>query len=61
MSDGQPTQFLTVAFGTPIDIGFLPQAADGPDGIDLTVAFQAKQGTSFLPYGVTQTTPEATP
>jgi hypothetical protein len=27
MSDGQPTQFLTVAFGTPIDIGFLPQAA----------------------------------
>jgi hypothetical protein len=61
MSDGQPTQFLTVAFGTPIDIGFLPQSADGPDGVDLTVAFQAKIGTSFLPYGVTQTTPESTP
>jgi hypothetical protein len=61
MSDGQPTQFLTVAFGTPIDIGFLPQSAGGPDGIDLTVAFQAKLGTSFLPYGVTQSTPEPPP
>jgi hypothetical protein len=61
MSDRQPTQFLTVAFGTPIDIGFLPQAADGPDGIDLTVAFQAKIGCSFLPYEVTQTTSESTP
>ena len=60
MSDGQPTQFLTVAFGTPIDIGFLQETADGPDGIDLTVGFQAKMGTSFLPYGVTQTTPDAT-
>lgn len=53
MSNAQPTQFLTVAFATPIDIGFLPQAADGPDGVDLTVAFQAKQGTSFLPYDPT--------
>jgi hypothetical protein len=61
VSDGQPTQFLTVAFGTPIDIGFLQETAGGPDGADLTVAFQAKQGTSFLPYGVTQTTPEAAP
>jgi hypothetical protein len=56
--DGQPAQFLTVAFGTPIDIGFLQQEADGPEGTDLTVAFQAKQGTSFLPYGVTQTAPD---
>jgi hypothetical protein len=60
VSDGQPTQFLTVAFGTPIDIGFLQETADGPDGVDLTVGFQAKMGTSFLPYGVTQTTPDST-
>ena len=60
MSDGQPTQFLTVAFGTPIDIGFLPEAADGPDGVDLTVGFQARMGTAFLPYGVNQTAPDIT-
>lgn len=58
MADGQPTQYLTVAFGTPIDIGFIPQKPDGPDGVDLTVAFQARIATSFLPYGVTQTTPD---
>jgi hypothetical protein len=57
VSDGQPTQFLTVAFGTPVDIGLLQE--DGPDGIDLTVAFQARMGTAFLPYGVTQTAPDA--
>ena len=60
MSDGQPTRFLTVAFGTPVDIGLLPEAADGPDGIDLTVAFQARMGTAFLPYGVTRTAPDGT-
>lgn len=60
MSDGQPTQFLTVAFGTPIDIGLLQEAADGPDGVDLTVGFQARMGTAFLPYGVTQTSPDTT-
>ena len=60
MSDGQPTQFLTVAFGTPVDIGLLQEAEDGPDGVDLTVAFQARMGTAFLPYGVTQTAPDAT-
>jgi hypothetical protein len=59
VSDGQPTQFLTVAFGTPVDIGLLQEAADGPDGIDLTVAFQARMGTAFLPYGVTETAPDA--
>jgi hypothetical protein len=54
MSDGQPDAFLTVNFGTPIDIGYLQQEMpDDPDGIDLTVAFQAKMGTSFLPYGIT--------
>jgi hypothetical protein len=60
VSDGQPTQFLTVAFGTPIDIGFLQEAAGGPDGVDLTVGFQARMGTAFLPYGVTQATPDTT-
>ncbi|MCW2932105.1 MAG: hypothetical protein JWM19_3067, partial [Actinomycetia bacterium] len=44
----------TVNFGTPIDIGFLQEEMpDEPDGIDLTVAFQARMGTAFLPYGVT--------
>jgi hypothetical protein len=60
VSDGQPTRFLTVAFGPPVDIGLLQEAADGPDGIDLTVAFQARMGTAFLPYGVTQTAPDGT-
>ena len=54
MSNGQPDQFLTVNFGTPIDIGFLQEEMpDEPDGIDLTVAFQARMSTAFLPYGVT--------
>lgn len=50
MSLGEPQQFLTVAFGTPIDIGFLPQTPDEPQGEVLTVGWQAKIGTSFLPY-----------
>jgi hypothetical protein len=50
MSLGEPQQFLTVAFGTPIDIGFLPQTPGEPQGEVLTVAWQAKIGTSFLPY-----------
>ena len=50
MSLGEPQQFLTVAFGTPIDIGFLPQTPDEPRGEVLTVGWQAKIGTSFLPY-----------
>jgi hypothetical protein len=58
VSDGQPDQFLTVNFGAPIDIGFLQQEMpDEADGIDLTVAFQARMGTAFLPFGVTGTTP----
>lgn len=50
MSLEVPTPFLTVAFATPIDIGFLPRDPDGPEGEMLTVGFQAKLGTSFLPY-----------
>jgi hypothetical protein len=50
MSLNTPKPFLTVAFGTPIDIGFLPQIPGGPNGELLTVAWQAKYGTSFLPY-----------
>jgi hypothetical protein len=62
VSDGQPDQFLTVNFGTPIDIGYLQQEMpDEPDGIDLTVAFQARMGTAFLPYGVTQKSTGTTP
>jgi hypothetical protein len=45
MSLTDPSPFLTVAFGTPIDIGFLPRAAD--DGESLTVGWTAKLGTSF--------------
>jgi hypothetical protein len=48
--NGQPTQILTVGFMPAINIGFLPQTIDENDGEDLTVAFQAKIGTSFLPY-----------
>jgi hypothetical protein len=47
MSLNIPSPFLTVAFGTPIDIGFLPQA---PAEEPLTVGWTAKLGTSFLPY-----------
>jgi hypothetical protein len=50
MSPDEQTPFLTVAFGTPIDIGFLPPLPDQDDGKLLTVAWQAKLGTTFLPY-----------
>ncbi|GII56874.1 hypothetical protein Pth03_52630 [Planotetraspora thailandica] len=50
MSLDTPARFLTVAYGTPIDIGFLPKAPDGQDGRLLTLGWQAKLGTSFLPY-----------
>lgn len=51
MSLNVPTPFLTVAFGTPIDIGFLPQAPADEYGELLTVGWAAKLGTSYLPYG----------
>jgi hypothetical protein len=50
MSLEQPEPFLTVAFGTPIDIGFLPTVPNGQEGIALTVGWQAKLGTTFLPF-----------
>jgi hypothetical protein len=50
MSLEEPTRFLTVAFGTPVDIGFLPRTPDQGTGAVLTVGWQAKLGTSFLPY-----------
>jgi hypothetical protein len=50
MSLDVPSPFLTVAFGTPIDIGFLPQAPAAEYGELLTVGWSAKLGTSFLPY-----------
>lgn len=50
MSFEQPEPFLTVAFGTPVDIGFLPAIPDGQDGVVLTVGWQAKLGTTFLPF-----------
>lgn len=50
MSFEEPEPFLTVAFGTPIDIGFLPARPDVSDGVVLTVGWQAKLGTSFLPF-----------
>jgi hypothetical protein len=50
MSLELPEPFLTVAFGTPVDIGFLPAVPNGQDGKVLTVAWQAKLGTTFLPY-----------
>ena len=46
----EPTQFLTVAFGTPIDIGLLPQKPGGTNGELLTIQWTAKVGTSYLPY-----------
>ncbi|WP_236794590.1 hypothetical protein [Amycolatopsis sp. GM8] len=46
----EPARFLTVAFGTPADIGFLPQNPTGAEGELLTVGWHAKLGTSFLPY-----------
>jgi hypothetical protein len=50
MSLELPEPFLTVAFGTPVDIGFLPAVPDGQNGVVLTVGFQAKLGTTFLPF-----------
>jgi hypothetical protein len=50
MSLNVPSPFLTVAFGTPVDIGFLPQAPAEEYGELLTVGWSAKLGTSFLPY-----------
>jgi hypothetical protein len=45
-----PTQFLTVGFGTPIDIGLVPATPGGLDGELLTVQWRAKFGTSYLPF-----------
>jgi hypothetical protein len=42
--------FLTVAFGTPVDIGFLPREPVDDPGELLTVGWQAKLGTTYLPY-----------
>ncbi|GAA4661056.1 MULTISPECIES: hypothetical protein [Amycolatopsis] len=50
MSVEEPARFLTVGFGTPVAIGFLPQAPTGEEGELLTVGWGAKLGTSFLPY-----------
>jgi hypothetical protein len=50
MSLEHTAPFLTVAFGTPIDIGFLPAEPVDDPGELLTVGWQAKLGTSFLPY-----------
>jgi len=50
MSLNGPSPFLTVAFGTPVDIGFLPSAPADTYGELLTVGWSAKLGTSFLPY-----------
>ena len=57
MSLDAPEPFHVVAFGTPIDIGFLPPAPGGLNGELLTVAWQAKYGTSYLPYDPDDTTP----
>ena len=45
-----PTRFLTVGFGTPIDIGLLPAHPGGTDGELLTVGWRARFGTTYLPY-----------
>jgi hypothetical protein len=45
-----PEPFLTVAFGTPVDIGFLPPVPIDDPGELLTVGWQAKLGTTYLPY-----------
>jgi hypothetical protein len=50
MSLEEPTPFLTVAFGTPVDIGFLPATPVADPGELLTVGWQAKLGTTYLPY-----------
>ena len=50
MSLQTPEPFLTVAFGTPVDIGLLPaDPADDPGEL-LTVDWRPKLGTTFLPY-----------
>ncbi|MBP2706379.1 hypothetical protein JOL79_21450 [Microbispora sp. RL4-1S] len=50
MSLNTPAPFLTVAYGTPIAIGFLPRDPNEQNGRLLTLGWQAKLGTSFLPY-----------
>ena len=50
MSLEEPAPFLTVAFGTPVDIGFLPATPIDDPGELLTVGWQAKLGTTYLPY-----------
>jgi hypothetical protein len=45
-----PTRFLTVGFGTPIDIGLVPAAPDSTPGELLTVTWRARLGTSYLPF-----------
>ena len=50
MSIVEPTRFLTVAFGVPVDIGLLPQVPGGTDGELLTVRWTARLATSYLPY-----------
>jgi hypothetical protein len=50
MSFETPETFLTVAFGIPVDIGLLPREPVDDPGELLTVGWQAKLGTSYLPY-----------
>lgn len=50
-----PEPFHVVAFGTPITIGLLSRSPDESDGELLTVAWQAKYGTSYLPYDEDET------
>jgi hypothetical protein len=50
MSLDEPAPFLTVAFGTPVDIGLLPAVPVTDPGELLTVGWQAKLGTTYLPY-----------
>jgi len=50
MSLRTPEPFLTVAYGTPVDIGLLPtEPTDTPIDL-LEVGWQPKLGTTFLPY-----------
>jgi len=46
----EPTRFLTVAFGVPVDIGLLPLRPGDADGELLTVGWTARLATSYLPY-----------
>ncbi|SEG92092.1 hypothetical protein SAMN04489712_13220 [Thermomonospora echinospora] len=50
MSLNVPSPFLTVAYGAPVNIGFLPQDPADHYGRLLTVGWTAKLGTSFLPH-----------